>query len=289
MFAISYPLPPSPRPTLSENHSCCENNPDNPTGDSQEASPEVSTGAMLEEPLLAKLQQMEKVAERVEKHTVEIKEFKQQITKMVTSTNNNLSNLTERINKLKQGIEKHELANDMATLNQNIASLEKDVGQQVARLESSTDAKLKEPLDKLQEMEKIAKCVEKHTEDIKGINDNLVTGIAHITERVSHLEINALSQNLVKDMATFNQKLVSLQKDMGQQASLPNRVTSLEQRYHNLSSRLGRMQELTDKIIPLEQLVEEIRDGTNNDLPMCKICKARPCAMTFRCWQQKQP
>ena len=89
--------------------------------------------------------------------------------------------------------------------------------------------------------------------------------------------MNALNQNLAKDMATFNQKLVSLQKDMGQQAGLPNRVTSLEQRYHNLSSRLGRIQELTERIIPLEQLVEEIRDGTYNDLPMCNICGARPC------------
>jgi len=97
------------------------------------------------------------------------------------------------------------------------------------------------------------------------------------------LEMKALNQNLVKDMASFNQKVVSLQKNMSKQAGLPNRVTSLEQKYHNLSSHLGRMKELTDKIIPLEQLVEEIRDETNNDFPMCKICKTIPCTRTSRC------
>ena len=125
--------------------------------------------------------------------------------------------------------------------------------------------------------------VEKHTEDIKGTNNNLVTEIAHVTERMNQLEMTALNQNLVKDMASFNQKLISLQKNMSKQAGLPNRVTSLEQKHHNLSSRLGRMQELTDKIIPLEQLVEEIRDEIDDRPPMCKTCGARPCAMTLRC------
>ena len=90
------------------------------------------------------------------------------------------------------------------------------MGQQLARLESSTDAKLKEPLAKLQKMEKVAECVEKHTEDIKRINDDLVTGIANITGRVSQLEMNAPNQNLAKDMASFNQKLVSLEKEVRQ-------------------------------------------------------------------------
>ena len=190
---------------------------------------------------------MEKVAESVKEHSVQIQEFKQQITKMVTNTNTNFSNLTEKINNLKQDTEKHELINDMATLKQN--------------------------------MEKTAKCVEKHTEDIKGINDNLVTGIAHVTERVRQLEMNAPSQDLLISIGMINHSIANLQrqqKDMGQQAGLP-RVTSLEQNYHNLSSRLSRIQELTERIIPLEQLVEEIRDGTYNDLPMCNICGARPC------------
>merc|ERR1712217_161662 len=97
------------------------------------------------------------------------------------------------------------------------------------------------------------------------------------------LEMKALNQNLVKDMASVNQKVVNLQKNMSKQAGLPNRVTSLEQKYHNLSSHLGRMKELTDKIIRLEQLVEEIRDETNNDFPLCKICNTNPCTRTFRC------
>ena len=130
------------------------------------------------------------------------------VTKLVTSTNTNLNNITERINKLEQGTKKHEPVRDLA---KDIA-----VGQQLARLESSTDAKLKEPLAKLQKMEKVAECVEKHTEDIKRINDDLVTGIANVTGRVSQLEMNAPNQNLAKDMATFNQKLVSLEKEVRQ-------------------------------------------------------------------------
>jgi len=104
--------------------------------------------------------------------------------------NNRLLNLENKFDVVET------LQNEILKFNNLEGEIKATVGQPVARLESSTDAKLKEPLAKLQKMEKVAERVEKHTEDIKGINGDLVTRIANITERVSQLEMNALNQTV---------------------------------------------------------------------------------------------
>ena len=198
-------------------------------------------------------------------------------------TDKDLKSIEEETDRLLQDLENR--------LGAKITNMEQMMKKQTTDLETKLESRI---TNSSTQMQAFAEKIEDQFDSLKMEKDTaLVAADNKLAEQTDNantlLEMNALNQNLVKDMASFNQKVVSLQKNMSKQAGLPNRVTSLEQKYHNLSSRLGRMQELTDKIIPLEQLVEEIRDGTNNDLPMCKICKARPCAMTFRCWQQKQP
>ena len=76
-----------------------------------------------------------------------------------------IANLNERITKLEQGTEKQErvnnLATDMAIFNKRLVSLEKDMGQHAAKLK---------------------------------VNNDLLTGIANITERVGQLEMKAHNQ-----------------------------------------------------------------------------------------------
>ena len=161
----------------------------------------------------------------IEKHTVGIKESKQQVTKLLTSTNINFNNLTEKIYKLEQGTEKHELVNDlakdMATFNQKIISLEEAVGQHATRLmeentKQSTTTNLEAEIAKqatriqnltnsLQKLE-----IESSNSNIIGNNYILSKFIGLFVSAAHFPNFNAFKKSINNSSETIEQKLTEL-------------------------------------------------------------------------------
>ena len=103
---------------------------------------------------------------------------------------------------------------------------------------------------------------------IKGTNDSLVTGIAHVTERVRQLEENAPPQDLLASLQNMEKTAKCTEKhseDIKRVFSdITGMKTSRQQITQNITTNADLITKLQDRIDQVEKHTEDINETTNN-------------------------
>ena len=114
---------------------------------------------------------------------------------------------------------------------------------------------------------------------IKGTNDSLVTGIAHVTERVRQLEENAPPQDLLASLQNMEKTTKCTEKhseDIKRVFSdITGMKTSRQQITQNITTNADLITKLQDRIDQVEKHTEDINETRNNLVPEIELVLER--------------